>query len=204
MRFIYTLDPDIVDLLKSEGFKRKGNVFLRIHGDGILQCVFLTRGSVAKDCSYSISLRSIYEPDVFGDVSVYRGALTYPYELNDFNIEKSGYHSNYELMKHACISKLNDANSQESFCKLIFLLDTTRFGYVRWYMEMLVIPSLVALGKFELSNQKCDMVLSHNDGLAGVLQMKELLATGNSELIHSFLTQVKSNNLRQYMSLKFK
>ena len=204
MRFTHTLDADIVSLLRKEGFKRKGNVFIRLHADGILQCIFSARGATTKDCSYSISVRSIYEPDVFGDVSLYRGALTYPFELSDFNIEKIAYHSNYDTMKYACLPKLNNTNSQESFCELISLLDTKRFGFVRWYMDMLSIPSLMALGQYALSVQKCDIVLSHNDKLINVLKMKKVLETGDPELVYSFLMQAQSSNLHQFASLKFK
>lgn len=204
MRFANALDINIATLLRSIGFKRKGNVYLRIYGDGILQCIFLSRESSARNSNLSIAIRSIYEPEVFGDVSVYRGALTYPYELSDFNIDKVIYPSDYDLLEYACISKLNETNTQESYIKLVSLLDSERFGFVRWYMEMISIPSLMALGRYELALQKCDIVLSNNNELTPVLQMKNTLATGNEELIKSFLKEAKSNNLQQYARLKFR
>lgn len=202
MRFTNSLDANIVALLQSMGFKRKGNVFLRILGDGILQCIFSPRGALATERGLCISVRSIYEPDVFGDISIYRGALTYPYELCDFNIDKIEYPSDYDLLEHACISRLNETNTQESFCKLISLLDSERFGFVRWYMEMISIPSLMMLEQYELALQKCDIVLSHNDDLRMVLQVKEVLSTGDKEVIKAYLLEAKSKNLSNYASLK--
>lgn len=204
MRFVCKLDSNTIGCLKAAGFKQKRNVFLRIHGDGVLQCVFLPRGSRAGGSNLAIAVRSIYEPDVFGDVSVYQGALTYPYDLDDFNIEKNAYSSQCDLLQRECIAKLDKTDTQESFCELITLLDTQRYGSVRWYMEMISLPSLMAQGQYAVALQKCDMVLAHNEELTEVIKMKSLLLTGDTTLIGSYLQEAKARNLHQYICLNYK
>lgn len=207
MRFTIAIAPNIVSKLRERNFKRKGNVFLRIMGDGVLQCVFASREPFPTSTMYdslSISVRSIYEPEVFGDVGIYRGALTYPYSLTDFNLEKECARSTDDLLVRCCLPMLDDTISQDRFCKLIYSLDMACYNQVRWYMEMLMIPAFMRLGKDKHALDCCNRVLLQNGSLPHVAHMKKLLLQNDPCEIKQFLTQTRMRNMEIYNQLRFR
>ncbi len=204
MRLTTAIAPNIVRKLRERNFKRKGNVFLRIMGDGVLQCVFASKEPFPTSTTndfLSISVRSIYEPEVFGDVGIYRGALTYPYSLTDFNLEKKPTGSTEELLIRYCLPKLDDTISQDRFCNLLYSLDMACYNQVRWYMEMLMIPAFMRLGKNECALECCDHVLLQNSSLPHVTHMKKLLLQNDAREIKQFLTQTRIRNMEIYNQL---
>ena len=206
-----SLDSRVSNYLREKGFKQKGNVFLRIHGDGVLQCIYSETSSYyntpVKSMTIpkplSIAVRSIFEPNVFSDIKIYRGALTYPYSLVDFGIEQEQFGSPYKLLTDCCMPILEETNTQESFYKLLYMLDTTCYNEVRWYMEMLTIPSLIYVGKYANAKEACERVLSHNSNLSHVVRMYKLLLGADDNQIRNFLDQVRLSNLLVYQKLRF-
>lgn len=212
MNFTSALDDRTAYLLQIENFKRKKNVYLRIYGDGILQCVFAVREphtrslqwNIRNEQEINVSIRSLYEPDVFGDTRIYRGALTYPYDVRDFNLKKTVYPSSVELFAEECLPKLNKTATQQGLCELITQLDLGRYGTIRWYMDMLTIPALMAMEEYAFALQKCENALTRNSALPYVLQMRELLLRGDSGLINNYLAEQREKNMATYSSLNFR
>lgn len=210
MRLTIALDREIRKLLQAEGFKRKGDVFLRIHGDGILQSIYEARepGSAIfyrkTDPYICISIHSIYEPNVFGDIKTYRGVLQNPYDHTDFDLQKDIKLSPCELLEHKCLPLLNQCTTQELYCDLIQTLDTARLGEVRWSKDKMTIPSLMWLGKYALALEKCNSVLLWNQNIHNIIEMRKLLMEGDEARIKEFLIEAKKNNLEAYSALKFR
>ena len=84
MGYFLKMPSDLLDYLTVSGFKRRRNVFLRLHGEGILQSIYTVYNPSKKNGDIAVAVRSIYEPEVFGAIKVYQGALTYPYDLDEF------------------------------------------------------------------------------------------------------------------------
>ena len=207
MRHTVAIAPTLANILRENNFKRKGNVFLRITGDGILQCIFASKdSSLISDVhsSLSVSVRSIYEPEVFGDVKIYRGALTYPYSLFDFRRNEGFIDSAEELLTRCCLPRLDQTMSQESFCDLLYSMDMKCFGEVRWYIKMLMIPALMRTGNHELALEYCDYVLLHNSALPRVIHMKKLLLQEDASVVEMYLKHTQLRNWEVYNHLKFR
>lgn len=212
MRITSSIDSELCDFLRIKGFKQRGNVFLRIHGDGVLQCIFSEKTPRTKFSEnfteiskpVSVSIRSIFEPNVFGDVRIYRGALTYPYSLSDFCSESDQVYSYYKLLSNCCVPTLDKVSTQASLYELIYRLDKTCYNEIRWYMEMLTIPSLMYLKEYSTAKKVCERVLSCNSNLSHVVQMYKLLLVADGNKIQNFLNQVRLNNLSTYQQLRFR
>ena len=207
MRHTAAIAPALAKILRENNFKRKGNVFLRITGDGILQCIFASKEPfLISDLhsSLSVSVHSIYEPEVFGDVKIYRGALTYPYSLSDFQRNEGFIESTEELLTTCCLPRLDQTISQEFFCDLLYSMDMKCFDEVRWYIKMLMIPALMRTGNHKLALEYCDYVLLYNNALPHVIYMKKLLLQEDASVVEMYLKYTQQRNWEVYNHLKFR
>lgn len=175
-------DKALGQILLPKGFYKRGQNFLRLHGDGVLQSICFVYEPHTKyiqewgdgNC-LSIAVHSIYEHKVFEPVSSLKGRLTYPKMVSAFlgfelgKVAKKNPDcrkpktelEQLALLQNHVLEVLDATDSQESLCKLLEWSSIAEFGYPSLVETPNIFP-LLYLHRYEDALLYCDTIIEQN------------------------------------------